>query len=93
MTTNLPRGGKTGKSIAPRRTVHKDKGIPALWIAFLKDLKKFREDAGLSVAEAAEVLGVTPAKIYIWENGKSTPHPYDLCVYLEVLGVKRFHVE
>ncbi len=83
----LPRGGKTGKSMAPKKTLYKDKGIPPLWADFLKTLKKRREDAGLTVAEVAELLGITPAKILIWERGASTPHPYDLCVYLEAIGV------
>lgn len=77
----------------PRRTLHKDKSVPPMWQAFAKDIKKFREDAGMSPNEVAEALGVSVAKIYMWENGRTTPHPYDLCVYLEVLGVKRITLE
>ena len=93
MNTTPSRGGRTGKSVAPRRTLYRDAGPPALWKAFLKDLKKFREDAGLTAQEAADGLGVSVAKILIWERGTSTPHPHDLCVYLEFLGVKRLSVE
>lgn len=90
---NPVRGGATGRSVAPKNTLYKDKGVPLLWQAFIRDLKRFREDAGLSPNEAAEALGVSVAKVYMWENGKTTPHPYDLCVYLEVLGAKRIGLE
>lgn len=90
---NLVRGGVTGKSMAPRKTLYKDKGIPPLWRAFCRDLKKFREDAGMSPNEVAEALGVSVAKVYMWENGRTTPHPYDLCVLLDALGVKRIGLE
>jgi DNA-binding XRE family transcriptional regulator len=93
VSSSLPRGGTSGKSVAPRKTLYKDKEPPALWKGFLRDLKKYREAAGISAQEAADALGVSPAKIYIWENGKSTPHPHDLCVYLAMLGVKRFTIE
>ncbi len=93
MTAKPPRGGKTGKSVSPKRTLHKDKAPPPMWAEFLKDVKKFREDAGLTVAEVADILGVTTAKILIWERGTSTPHPHDLCVYLAAIGAKRLRVE
>lgn len=88
-----PRGGSSGRSVAPRQTLYKDKGVPQMWQAFVKDMKKFREDAGLTPQEVADLLGVSPAKVYLWENGKSTPHPHDLCVLLTVLGVKRITIE
>lgn len=75
--------------MAPRKTVYKGDAMPPMYKAFLGDLKKFREDAGLTPAEAAIALGVTTAKIYTWENGHSIPHPYDLCEYLKILGVNR----
>lgn len=87
------RGGKSGKSVAPKKTLWKDRGAPPLWQAFCKDLKKYREDAGMTAAEAADALGVTVAKILIWERGTSAPHPFDLCVYLDMLGVKRIGLE
>lgn len=87
------RGGATGKSVAPKKTLHKDAKTPQLWKDFMNSVKRFREDAGLSVQEVADALGVSVAKIYIWENGKSTPHPHDLCVYLALLGVKHIKPE
>lgn len=32
-----------------------------------------REKAGLSIAEAAQRLGITPAAIYQWESGDTFP--------------------
>jgi transcriptional regulator with XRE-family HTH domain len=32
-----------------------------------------REEAGLSIAEAAQKLGITPAAIYQWESGDTFP--------------------
>lgn len=93
MTGSPVRGGRTGKSVAPKKTLHKDKAAPPMWKGFMNSVKRFREDAGLSVQEVADALGVTPAKIYIWENGKSTPHPHDLCVYLAILGVRNIKPE
>lgn len=34
---------------------------------------KAREKAGLSIAEAAQKLGITPAAIYQWESGDTFP--------------------
>lgn len=34
---------------------------------------KAREAAGLSIAEAAQRLGITPAAIYQWESGDTFP--------------------
>ncbi len=34
---------------------------------------KAREEAGLTIAEAAQRLGITPAAIYQWESGDTFP--------------------
>lgn len=93
MTGLPPRGGVSGKSVAPRKTVYKDKGVPPMWKAFCDDLRSFRENKGMTPNDLAEALGVSVAKIYLWEAGKTTPHPYDLCVLLGALGAKRIVVE
>ena len=36
-----------------------------------KRIRTWREAKGLSRAELAEVVGVTPAAVYQWEGGKS----------------------
>lgn len=93
MTGTPVRGGKSGKSIAPKKTLYKAKDAHPMWKAFMGQVKKFREEAGVTPQEAADALGVSIAKIYIWENAKSTPHPHDLCVYLEFLGAKGIDLE
>lgn len=87
--TNPPRGGKTGKSFAPRKTLYKDAKPPKLWTEYLAALRKFREDHGMTTREVATTMGVSIALISNWERGHSVPHPYDFCVYLETIGVTR----
>lgn len=91
--TALPRGGKSGRSVAPRKTIYRDKKIPPMWQEFLDNLKAFRESKGLSQRDAATAMGVSVTVVSLWEKGKSTPHPYDLMVYLEVIGAKQLTVE
>jgi len=50
-------------------------------------LRKLREDAGLSVIEVAEAMGVTPTTIYDWESTKSQPQISQLPQIAGVLGV------
>ena len=52
-------------------------------------IKLFRRAKGLSKKDFAELLGVTPTTVYLWERGQRTP-PYDrLCRIAEVLEVPR----
>lgn len=89
MSTNYPhRGGRTGRSVAPRKAIYKDDKPHPMWDAFRSSWRPLREAAGLSVAEVAQAMGVSVAKIYLYENGGSVPHPYDLCVYLDIIGVR-----
>jgi transcriptional regulator with XRE-family HTH domain len=50
-------------------------------------LRKLREDAGLSVIEVAEAMGVTPTTVYDWESTKSQPQISQLPQIAGVLGV------
>lgn len=74
--------------MAPRKTMYKEKAIPPLWQDFLTKMKQFRIDAGLSRRDVAEKLDVSIEKIANWEDGSANPHPYDLCVYMEAVGIK-----
>lgn len=47
---------------------------------------KAREAAGLSIAEAARRLEITPAAIYQWENGQTFPDAKRLTSIAEVYG-------
>ena len=49
-------------------------------------LRRLREEAGLSMEEAAEKLGVDPAQYETWETGKRTPRPWRLRRLWKVLG-------
>jgi ribosome-binding protein aMBF1 (putative translation factor) len=88
-----PRGGKTGKSFAPRKTIYKDKKPPALWTQYLADLREFREANGVSTRDVAVAMGTTVTVVSNWERGFTTPHPWDFCVYLEAIGVTRIKPE
>lgn len=93
MTTALPRGGKTGKSVAPRKTVHKSTKAPHMWTQFLAEMAEFRKAKGMTGKDVAVAMGVSVALVSNWERGFSVPHPYDLTVYLEAIGVTRITVE
>lgn len=54
-----------------------------------KRIKVFREAKGLTKRELAEMMGVTPTTVYLWETGRRTP-PYDrLLAIAEKLEVPR----
>ena len=48
---------------------------------------KAREAAGLTIADAARRLEITPAAIYQWENGQTFPDAKRLSAIAEVYGV------
>lgn len=48
---------------------------------------KAREAAGLTIAEAARKLEITPAAIYQWESGQTFPDAKRLASIAEVYGV------
>ncbi len=41
----------------------------------MSEFSKLREQAGLSIAEAATLLGYKKRKVYRWENGDCIPKP------------------
>lgn len=80
------RGGATGRSFAPRRTIYKGREAPEMWLAFMAECKKFREEHGLAAKDLATLMGVSVAVVYAWESGVAQPHPWDLTVYLKFIG-------
>lgn len=46
-----------------------------------------RERAGLSRADLAAVIGVTPGAVWLWEKGKRQPSGPLLAKYVEALGL------
>ena len=50
-------------------------------------IRHFRKAKGLTQAQLAEALFVTPQNISKWENGQSAPDVEKLCALCEVLGV------
>lgn len=51
------------------------------------NIRHFRKTRGLTQAQLAEKLFVTPQNISKWENGQSTPDVENLCLAAEALGV------
>jgi DNA-binding transcriptional regulator YiaG len=51
------------------------------------EARKIREDAGLSLSEAAQPVKVDPVTIWRWEAGQRTPRGDDALRYLRVLQV------
>lgn len=51
--------------------------------------KAIREHAGVTVAELAQVVGVSRQAIYRWEQGTRTPRGAVMHVYLAVLDELR----
>ena len=53
-----------------------------------QNIKRMREDAGISVRELQATLGFTnPQAIYKWQNGDSMPSIDNLVILAAVLGV------
>ena len=53
-----------------------------------QNIKRMREDAGISVRELQAILGFTnPQAIYKWQNGDSMPSIDNLVILAAVLGV------
>jgi DNA-binding XRE family transcriptional regulator len=53
--------------------------------SFGKHLRDARIKRGLSAAEVAEQVGVSPASIYFWENDRVRPRDANLSVLCKVL--------
>lgn len=54
---------------------------------FRVELKKCRENAGLSQCELAENIGVSQAAVGMWESGKREPNFTTLCKLADYFGV------
>ena len=54
---------------------------------FRVELKKYRENAGLSQCELAEKIGVSQAAVGMWESGKREPNFATLCKLADYFGV------
>jgi ribosome-binding protein aMBF1 (putative translation factor) len=91
--TKPVRGGTSGRSFAPKRTIYKGKDVPPMWKEFMAANRKFREDHGLSAQALADLMGVSLSVVYAWEQGVAQPHPWDLTVYLEAIGAKKLTIE
>jgi transcriptional regulator with XRE-family HTH domain len=48
---------------------------------------ELRERAGLSRADLATAIGVTPGAVWLWEKGKRQPTGPWLAKYVEALGL------
>lgn len=54
---------------------------------FRIELKKLREERGLSQYKLAEVLGVSQSAVGLWESGKREPNFTTLCIIADFFGV------
>ena len=54
---------------------------------FSKNLKRLRENQGISQAELAEKLGVNKSEIISWEEGSAEPCIKLLCALADVLQI------
>lgn len=52
-----------------------------------RNLKRLRKNKGLSVARLAEILDMTQAPIYLWEEGKQLPRTERLVMLSELYKV------
>jgi helix-turn-helix protein len=93
VTSAKPRGGTTGRSYAPRRTLYKGEKAPAMWVQFMAQCREFRKSHGMSTRDASALSGLSVGVISLLERGTSQPHPWDLTVYLEAIGITKINVE
>ncbi len=49
--------------------------------------RKLREDAGVSVREIAETIGVSVQAVRLWEAGLRRPRPENLAAYVQLLRI------
>ena len=54
---------------------------------FTRNLKKFREEKGLSQQKLSNMLNISQQAVAKWENGKSSPDPEMLSTIADILGV------
>ena len=54
-----------------------------------RSVKSQRERLGLSAADYAKLVGVSPLTIYNWEHGKSRPRKEQLAALVAVRGIRK----
>jgi transcriptional regulator with XRE-family HTH domain len=52
-----------------------------------KTIRELRTEHGLSQAQLAASLGVTPGSVYMWETGRRRPSEVPLRALAEVFGI------
>lgn len=57
------------------------------WLIFLEELRAARIHRRLTHKQVAEALGLSLAQFSGWERGVSAPHPHDLVIWCQFLGV------
>jgi len=87
------RGGASGRSYAPRRTLYKGDKAPPMWLSFMAECRKFREERGMTAKQVALQMESTLAVVSLLEKGVSVPHPWDLTIYLQAIGVEKINIE
>ncbi|MCX4557964.1 helix-turn-helix domain-containing protein [Streptomyces phaeochromogenes] len=70
------------EKIRSRRGVRREVPLPA-------ECRAIREAAGLTQAEVADAVGVTPQAVALWESGNRTPRGHLLDRYAEALRAMR----
>ena len=80
----------SGRAVAPKSNgvVRKDLDLGDDGLRFsAKSVKSQRRRAGLSAADYAKLVGVTPLTIYNWENGKSRPRKEQFAALTAIRGM------
>lgn len=54
----------------------------------LQDLKKTRQELGLSLTQLARILQFSPTQLREWEEGKTTPTLINFAIWCESLGYR-----
>lgn len=72
-----------------KRRTNEAKTPPVMeaWLLFLSELKEARIARNLSHRQVADGIGVTLAQFSGWERGVNSPHPHDLVVWMQFLGL------
>ena len=71
-------GGKPGNMAERNTNMARTKSLS-------RQIRLARATSGLSVAEVAENVGVSPVSIYYWESGRVRPRDRNLSILCKVL--------
>lgn len=52
----------------------------------MRNIKRIRENAGLTQAQVANTLGVRQSTVAMWENGENHPRADKLLLLADILG-------